>query len=68
MKYYLVEANEVETTMMERIQNEGKKPVVFKVEYTFLKFFKRVKEVTMMMPYNWNPKSLKKGREIVFPK
>lgn len=65
-KYYLIEANEVPTTMMERIQNEGQKPVKFKVERKGF-WGTRIVEKTMMVAFNWNPKSLKKGREIVFP-
>jgi hypothetical protein len=65
-KYYLIEANEVPTTMMERIQNEGTKPVKFTCERKGF-FGTRVIEKTMMVAWNWNHKSLAKGCEVVFP-
>ena len=74
-KHYLIEANDIPTSMMQRINLEGQKPVEFKVttkawwwfslfgkEYGVWKETKR-----MNVAWNWNPKVLKPGREIVFP-
>ena len=65
-KYFLIEATEVPTTMMERIQNEGVKEVDFKVERHGF-FGKRIVTKRMLVAWNWNPKSLVIGREIKFP-
>lgn len=65
-KYFLIEANSVPTTFMDRIQHEGKKPVKFKLERKGF-FGKRIIEKTIMVRSTWNPKSLKVGREITFP-
>ena len=69
MKYYLISATEEETTMMQRINYEGKKPVRFKFRcVSFFGLFSRVCEKTILVAWNWNPQSLSKGQQIILPK
>ena len=50
---------------MDRVQNEGYKPVKFELEYyIFFGQFRRTKTFTRMMPWDWNVSRLKKGQQI----
>ena len=65
MKYYLLSAEALPTTFMERVENEGYKPVKFELEYyVFFGLIRRIKTFTKMMPWDWNVSRLKKGQQI----
>jgi len=63
-KYYLIKAEEVPTSMMERIQNEGSKPVKLTLTKKWL-FFTKTVEHTHYFRFDFNIKRLSKGQEIV---